>query len=250
MGAKLNKLQLAQEERRARAKLAGQGGNYFRVAEDGEETFRLLETLDEIYGTSAFFHELPALKKKAPPRLEICLDQDENGARTGEECPGCDLNAEDYQDAKRKLVMYANVIWRNATVREKNDKNQYVDTDEKKDQLAIWEIRQSTIQDALSNAEMTYKDLTTRDFVIRRSGTGYDTSYSIQPWTDDEGETKKTPLSAEDKELAEKKKDLTSRIEKKEIKDWGKVAKKKDDDDDGDEADSESPFLKKQRDKS
>lgn len=244
----LSKIKAAQEDRRRKAAASGGGGNFFRVKEDEQEQFRLLETLDEIdSSTSAFFHELEALKKNQPPRLEICLDQDDLGNPIGAECPGCDLNAEDWEVAKRKLVLYANVIWRDAPVRKKNDKsNKYEETGEKKDTLAVWEIRQSTIQDTLVELSLTYKDLTTRDFTIRRRGTGFDTTYTIQPAVNEDGDAVKTPLSDEDKELGEKKPDLTARVAKVKQEDWGKVRSKgKDKDEEGDGKPRSNPFLKR-----
>lgn len=246
--AGLSKLRGAQEERRARAAASGGGGNFFRVPEDGEEQIRILEDIETILTQSAYFHELEPLKPKRPKRLEICLDQDEDGNRIGADCPGCELNAEDYEVARRKLVMYANVLWRNGPVRKKNEKtNKYEDTDEKKDQLAVWEVRQVTIQDALEQAHLTYKDLTTRDFVIKRRGTGFDTTYTLNPATNDEGDAVKTPLTKADKELVEKKPDLTTRIAMKDADDWGKVKKAKSEapDDEDEEEGEESPFLKR-----
>ncbi len=246
----MGKLKQAQEERRARQAAAGSSGNFFRVPEDGEETVRFLETLEEMETNAAYFHEMePVPPKRKYTWFEICLDQDEDGNRIGAECPGCEANSEDWETCKRKLIVYANVIWRDAPVRKKGKDGKWEDTDEKKDQLAVWEIKQSTVQDALGEANVTYKSLTTRDFVIRRRGTGFDTSYSIQPVTNDEGESVKTPLSAEDKELIKGKADLATYIALKDIKDWGKppVSKKEKDEKgggSGGDGNRTNPFLK------
>ncbi len=254
MSERLSKLKAAQEERRAKAAASGGGGgNFFRVKEDSEETIRFLEDIEEILTHSAYFHEMEPQGKKRYGWFEICLDQDEDGNRVGTDCPGCEINAEDWESCKRKLVMYANVIWRDAPIRKKDDKGKYVDTGESKDQLALWEIKQSTVQDALEQAHLTYKQLTTRDFIIRRRGTGFDTTYSINPVTDDEGNSPKTALSKADKELVEGKADLSVRVALKEVEDWGKLPKGKAKSGDGEEDDapegkaSDSPFLNRNK---
>ena len=94
-----------------------------------------------------FFHVLD-------DRLELCEDQDSDCNRIGAECPGCK------SQSRRSFVVCASVFWRGA--------------------LDLWEIRHPAIQDALAVIE----DLTNRDIIIKRRGTGLETTYSILPVED------------------------------------------------------------------
>lgn len=252
----MNKLEKARQDSKERRAGGGGGGSYLKVEEDGEVQIRILDDMAVINTQGAYFHKTPqGFGGRKYGTWEICLDQDEDGNQTGEECPGCERNADDPEEYRRKLVFYANVIWRDAVVRKKDSKtNKWKDTDETADQLAIWEISQDTAQDALYEAELTFKSLTNRDYIVRRRGTGYDTTYSLSPEVDGEGETKKKALTAADKELAEKKSDLTERVAMKSVEDWGVVKKAKGDDDEegkgGKKPKSdaeESPFLNRNK---
>jgi hypothetical protein len=248
----MNKLEKARQDSKERRAKGGAGGNFFKVEEDSEEQIRILDDMAVINTQGAYFHKTPnGFQGRKYGSWEICLDQDEDGNQTGEECPGCERNAEDPEEYRRKLVFYANVIWRNATVRKKDNKTgKWKDTDEKKDQLAVWEISQDTAQDALYDAELTYKSLTNRDYIVRRRGTGFDTTYSLSPEVDEEGETKKKPLSAADKELDEKKADLTEKVAMKSVEDWGVIKKKAEESEGSKKPDSdagESPFLNRNK---
>jgi hypothetical protein len=247
----MERLKKIQEARKSK-KGSGGGGwsNFFYVAEDSKETIRILEDMDEIVtNQQAEFHKLEPLGKSKSPRWEICLDQDPAiGQKIGAECPGCDLNAEDSEEAPARTLYFVNVIWRNAPVREKKG-NKWVDTDKREDQLAVWRVYQFQLQEELENAYETFKSLTNRDFVVKRTGTGYETTYTIQPATNDEGDSVKTPLSDADKELAEKKADLTEKVKLVPLSEWGKVkAKKKDEESKDDSEAAASPFLNRNRD--
>lgn len=246
MSDAMERLKAIQESRKAKK---GSGGgswsNFFRVGEDKKETIRILEDMDEIVANqSAEFHKMEPVGKRKYNWYEICLDQDPSiGQKIGAECPGCDLNAEDPEDCPARVIYYVNVIWRNAPVRKKEGKK-WVETDERADQLAVWEVHQFSLQEELEGAFETFKSLTNRDFVVKRTGTGFDTTYTIQPATNEEGDSVKTPLSDADKELAEKKPDLSEKVKLKPIAEWGKVSEKKKDEDSKDEGEtSKSPFL-------
>lgn len=241
MGGTRERLSAARQEAKAR-KAAGGGTGFFKVKEDGEEQVRILEELDDQSG--AFFHSVETVGQKYP-WWEICLAQD---VQDPDLCPGCAYNLEDGDTCRRQFVLFANVIWRDAPVRKKGDDGKWKDTDELKDQLFVWQISQATAQDALEQADLTYKGITTRDFVIRRRGSGYQTTYSVNPATDDEGESRKTPLSKADKELIEGKKDLEPFVALKEKPEWGvRKTKDKDDKPSGAANAKNSPFLNRNK---
>ena len=100
-------------------------------------------------------------------------------------------------------------------------------------------------------SRITSKSLTNRDFIVKRRGEGFDTTYTLNPVTNDEGDSVKTPLTDADKELAEKKEDLSAKVAHKPIEDWGKQSSgKKDekkDEESGETDASKSPFLNRNR---
>lgn len=225
-----NKFDRAREESKARKASGGGGGtNFLKVPEDDEIQVRVLEDFDEINQQGGYFHRMPnGTGGRKYGFWEICLDQDEEGNMTGEDCPGCEAEADaEDGDYRRRLVFYVNVVWRNQPVRKKNKKGKWEDTDEVADQLALWEVSQETAQNALYDANLTYKSLTNRDFILRRRGDGYDTTYSLNVVTDDDGEPLKKALTKKDKELAEKKPDLSAKVAKKDLEEWGKVKEKR-----------------------
>lgn len=253
MSDAMERLKRIQEERKAKKGSGGGGAwsNFFRVKEDGDETIRILEDMEEIVTKqSAQFHQMPPSGKRKFTWYEICLAVDpDTGQANGADCPGCEFHAEDDQEYRDRNVYFINVIWRDAPVRKKNDKGKWVETDETADQLAVWEVTQLSAQDAVENAFATYKSLTNRDFVVKRRGEGFDTTYTLNPLVNDEGDPVKTPLSDADKELAEKKADLSDKVTLKTYDEWGKTKekKKKDEDDDSSDDASESPFLNRNR---
>lgn len=241
----LDRLRAIQEARKARGG-GGSWSNYFRVGEGKTEVIRILDEFIEqvIPHQTAVFHKTPAGDGAPYGSFEICLAHDpEAGVDTGAPCPGCEKNAEDSSEYWKQHIYYINVIWRNAPVRKKvGDK--WVETDERKDQLAVWQVNQKTLQEAVENAAATYKSITNRDFVITRKGTGRDTTYTMNPAVNEEGDSVKTPLTDADKELAEKKPDLSERVKLPAYEDWGKKrggGKKQEAAADGDTA--KSPFL-------
>lgn len=247
----MNKFERGREESKQRRASGGGGGtNFLKVPDEGEIQIRILEDFDEINVQGGYFHRMPnGTGGRKYGFQEICLDQDEEGNMTGEECPGCEAEAEVEEggDFRRRLVFYVNVIWRDQPVRKKDAKGKWKDTDEVADQLALWEISQESAQNSMYEANLTYKSLTNRDFILRRRGEGYDTTYTLNPVTDDEGETVKKALTKADKELAEKKADLTEKMATKDVAEWGKVKEKKKGKDAPDSETEDSPFLNRNK---
>ena len=161
-------------------------------------TVRFLEEGEDVYGywVHNFSKQDPinGWKTTFP-----CLDQEDTGAN----CPGCEY------DLHRTFRGLINVIWRNAPVYKKDEDERlvkdssgnYIQIDEK-DQIAVWNqgIKVFTM---LGNKDIAYKGLTSRDFVVTRSGTRPDnTVYSVEAADVDGGPQ---PLSEADIELANDK---------------------------------------------
>lgn len=178
----------------------GGGGPYLKLPKKGSSAVvRFLD--DEV--DWVWVHELPKEAGQTYGKTEVCRDQDlETGQRNGEPCPGCD------KEYKRKMSGVVRLIWRDAPVYEEttdekgNKRKNYENVVGNEDQVVKWTVGKMSLEE-LDGTAVTFKGLTTRDFTITRQGTGLDTSYSVQPIVDDEGNTKKTPMSANDKKLAE-----------------------------------------------
>jgi hypothetical protein len=167
---------------------------YLSLPSSGDAaTVRFLEQGDDVF--SYYVHEVGDYKTKIP-----CLDQEDEGAS----CPGCT------HQFPRKLKGLINVIWRNAPVYERDEDDRFVKEGNNKivkghkDQIAVWE-QGVTVFNALGAKDVAYKGISSRDFVITRSGVKRDTSYSIEPADVDGGPQ---PPSDDDKKLAKDKYDL------------------------------------------
>lgn len=195
------------------------GGNFtskrFLKIGDGEDAVvRFLEQGDEV--VSAWFHNVDIGRKF--PVLVPCIDQDaETGERVGKECPGCESNDKD--EAKRRFKSVLNVIWRNAPVYEVDSEGK---TDWKsvvgyEDTVVLWQPGIEVSED-LNMLDEDYNGLSSRDFKIRRRGSGLDTKYSVSPANPDGGAS---PMSDEDKALAENKYDLNEIVTPEPYDKWG-----------------------------
>lgn len=215
------------------------GGNftskkYLRLPGDGDKaTVRFLESGDEV--TSAWMHIVPHPKVQWGIKIP-CIDQDsETGERIGKDCPGCEA------ELPRKFSGVINLIWRDAPVYDTNDEgkpnfNKVVGNE---DQVVIWQSGIETFEE-LQIQDETY-GLDTRDFVVRRRGTGKNTSYSVLAV--DGGPTE---LSKSDKELASEKYDLNEIVEPPAYEVWGKRGSSSEEQEE-DTPVRESPFANRRR---
>jgi hypothetical protein len=220
-----SRFQRAAQEREERRAASGGGKFFFKPSPEGA-TIRFLEDLPEIEANqSRSFHKMPPQGKRKYAWWEVCLDQDEDGRRTGDPCPGCEANEEEWGSFPRSERGFVNIIWRDAPVTKKGKDGKRETTDETKDQVAVWNFPQ-TVGEKLYELHLAFKDLTSRDFVVKRTGTGFDTVYSIQPWTDSEGDSSKRPMSDEDLALAAEKTDFSADVSLKKYEDWGKAPEK------------------------
>jgi hypothetical protein len=219
------------------------GGNftsrkYLRLPNDGDKaTVRFLESGDEV--NSAWMHVVPHPKFQWGIKIP-CLDQDpETGERIGKDCPGCEAN--DGRGYPRKFQGFINLIWYDAPVYETNEDgkvnfNKIVGNE---DQVVIWQSGVETFEE-LQIQDETY-GLDTRQFVVRRRGTGKNTSYSVLAV--DGGPTE---MSKSDKALAEDKYDLNELITPPAYEVWGKRGSSEDESEEQTPV-RESPFANRRR---
>ena len=193
---------------------------WFKLGSGDSATVRFLEQGDEV--NWAWVHDVPAEGRDYPIKV-VCRDQDEEGRRIGESCPGCEL------DLKRSFRGVVNLIWRNGG-------------EDNEDIVAIWIAGPRVFVDTLDPLETAYRGLASRDFVVTRRGERLDTTYSILPADPDGGAQ---PLSAADKKLAKDKHDLTYYVEPPAYDEWGRQKKKQSEGQTTFEPTSESPFKRR-----
>lgn len=212
-------------EKQAKARAASRDKKWLHLG-DGDEVVLRMFPPDEFF-KDGHVHRVPMEGKggkKFYPDI-MCLDQDE----TGEPCPGCK------DDLQRRYKFWVPVI-----VRDYQE-----DTDSKAaDTVVIWSGG-ITIAKQL-NKLAKKRDLTKRDLVVSRSGSGKDdTEYDID-WEDEED----IPYSAKDKKLMEGAPDLKRYTEIREFDDFYKSFSDSDDDSDEDvatKARKQNPFGKKKK---
>jgi hypothetical protein len=228
----------------ARKNSSGGGGPLWLKVGDGESvTVRFLEQGEDVKW--AWCHEVPQAGQQWP-RLVVCRDQDEAGQQSGEPCPGCEANY------KRKFQGWINVIWRDAPVfeREKPEPGKTFGRMKKgpdgrliqqgtEDQVAVWQAGVVVFEE-LDGKDVTYKGLTSRDFVIKRRGTGMATKYTIEPADPDAGPV---VMSSNDKKLAEGKQDLTGKVSPEPYDSWGKTGEQREQQQDKLSPADTSPFM-------
>lgn len=82
-------IRAAAEDIQERKNAGGGGGrNYFKLAPGESAVVRFLEQGDEV--NFAWMHKLPPKGDRAFGGWVVCRDQDETGAPSGDDCPGCD----------------------------------------------------------------------------------------------------------------------------------------------------------------
>lgn len=175
---------------------------FFKLDSGSSAQVRFLEQGEEV--NWAWVHEIPVEGKPFGTKV-VCRDQDEEGRRIGEACPGCE------QDLKRSFRGVINLIWRGGG-------------EEGEDINAVWIAGPRVFVDTLDPLETAYRGLGSRDFTVTRKGAKLDTSYIVLPADPDAGAV---PLSAADKELAKSKADLGYYVEAPAYSDWGRAKQKK-----------------------
>jgi hypothetical protein len=203
------------EERKA----AAQDGDfpqrvYFKLEPGKSADVRFLEQGDQVQW--AWVHPLDP--DNFMSNKVVCRDQDEEGRRDGTDCPGCE------RDLPRKFRGVINLINRETN------------------QVETWIAGPTIFVDILDDLDSTYKGLSSRDFKVKRRGSGRDTTYSILP-ADPEGGSE--PLSKSDEKLIEEKPDLSWFVTPPSYEEWGKEKKKKKDTSDH-QPSERSPFRRKQ----
>lgn len=187
------------EQRKGGQAQRGPGALYFRLQDGDETVVRFLEQDDDI--TWCWMHEVP-VEGRAWGRPSPCLDQQ----RDGTPCPGCE------RDMPRKFTGYINLIWEDAPVFKRDDSGRIVRDSTgdpvitgTKPQVAIWSSGIRLFEE-LDEINANYKGLMSRRFKVKRKGSRLDTKYIIVPEDIDAGPQ---DLSADEKELASSKFDLT-----------------------------------------
>ncbi len=235
MGQGFTKIKKAIAESKARQS-AGGGGSFTRKfrLDDGEEGIvRFLEEGDEVQSYYGHYVKVGKYSRWIP-----CRDQDmESGDRIGEDCPGCEAGE------ARKLRVPLNVIWRNGPLFEKGDDGtiDWNTPSDHADHVCIWEVGRE-VSDDLAGIQDDYNGIDSRDFKVKRNGSGLATKYTIRP-ADVDGGAK--PLSKADEALASEKYDLNLVTAPPAYETWGKPFKKKEDEDNT--PSEASAFLKKRR---
>lgn len=176
-----------------------------------------------------------------------CLDQQGNGDVP---CPGCELNEQDDEKARRSQMFFVNVIWRDAPVFERDENGKVKRDDdnnaviEKYEDTVAWWSKGYNVAKTLNKLDEKYGGINSRDFTIKREGTEFETTYDIDPLTDKSGNlVKKSGLSAADKKLAADRADLNELIQPPAYEDFflsaGAAAANKEED--GEEKPSRKP---------
>lgn len=163
---------------------------------------RFLEQGDEV--ECAWMHEYKQTGKQRS-FFTPCLDQKGEGTP----CPGCE------QGIKQTFKGYINVIWRNSPQLErdadgraiKNEQGQYK-VSGYADEVVVW-VQGITVFEDLADKDIKYRGLCTRDFEVRRRGSGLNTKYVIDPVLDDQGNANAVPMNEGDQRLAAQKHDVT-----------------------------------------
>jgi hypothetical protein len=219
----------------------GGGGLYLKLPKSGDSAVVRLAVKEPDW---LWVHDLPKPAGQNYQKVEACRDQDlETGARNGEPCPGCD------KEYRRKMQGTIPLIWRDAPVYEEvddgrgNKKKNYENVVGYEDQVVKWTVGKVILEE-LDGKAATYKDLTSRDFKITRSGTGLDTTYNIEPVVNEEGDPVKTPLSENDVKLIEEAPKIEFKIPS--FNEWNKSGSNKGESSAPSSAADPSPFRKRQ----
>lgn len=192
----------AELESRKNTTQRGPGALYFRLQDGDETVVRFLEQDDDI--AWCWMHEVP-VEGRAWGRPTPCLDQQKDGSP----CPGCE------RDMPRKFTGYINLIWDDAPLFKRDETGRIVRDSTgdpvvtgTKPQVAIWSSGIRLFEE-LDEINANYKGLMSRKFKVKRKGSRLDTKYLISPEDIDAGPQE---MTAEEKELAANKFDLTEFI--------------------------------------
>lgn len=235
-----NKHQVAVEQRRAEAQAAfGPKADYFGLAGGQIAAVRFLEQGTDIAWASV--HKIPVEGRQYGQDM-LCLDQSDNGTP----CPFCQSEHKGIRG--RSTKGYYNLIWRGGPAFQQANQqilanNQQLiqsgqppsptwtlgpvykrnewgspERDAQKnpvvlgyaDTVFLWKASK-TVHDQLMGKDGAYGGLMSRDFTVRRQGSGKeDTVYFVEPLDVNSGAV---PLSQEDQALAAEKYDLDKFIE-------------------------------------
>lgn len=195
-----------------RAAAQGSGALWLKLEDKEVAVVRFLEQGDDIFWAN--MHDVPVEGRKWPDNVP-CMSDEEDGDPS--ECPGCD------KELKRSFKGYINLIWRDAPVFKRDEKKKIVKDKDgdpivtgHKDQIAILSsgIR---LFEQLDEVDDNFGGLMSRDFKIKRRGSGLDTKYTINPADPDGGAQK---MSKADNELADEKYDLNDYTKPPSREDW------------------------------
>jgi hypothetical protein len=170
--------------------------SWFRLDEEESARVRFLEPGQDL--AWAWCHELPGLGRPFG-KFVACRDQNDEGASTGEACPGCE------RILPRTRKGWVNVIWRGVPAAGDNDR------------LAVWSSGILVLR-TLARLDEEYGDLTSRDFIVTRHGLGLRTRYTIQPVNPTAGPV---AMSEADMKLASAKVDFTPYVTPLPYDIWG-----------------------------
>ena len=217
MGRGFSGVKAASQDINDRKNAGGSGGRlYFKLGDNEVANVRFLEEGEDVKW--AWVHELQPEAGRLVGDKIPCRAYDDEGSFTGEDCPGCD------QQLKRTFQGAINIIWRDAPVFQRDAESKLIKENGKvvvvgqEDQVAVW-VAGITVFDDLAETDAKYKGLKSRDFSVKRTGTGFNTKYRVDPADVDSGPQ---AMSKNDEKLAEDKYDLASYVEKPSYDTWGK----------------------------
>ncbi len=173
---------------------------FFSIQSGQTAVVRFLEEGDDIHWAHAHAVQAP---NRQYPDWYASRNQTEDLAG-GPACPLVEAGL------KRGFRGWINVIWRDAPSYRRDNDGKLVKPKEvvgTEDQVAIWEGG-ITLFNKLAEVDARFKGLSSRDFEIKKTGTGVTTAYEVWP-VDMEGGAK--PMSDADKELAASKPDLSKK---------------------------------------
>jgi hypothetical protein len=189
--------QETKEQQRVAQGAASIKADYFAIAGGTFAVVRFLEQGPQL--TFADVHRIPIEGRQYPSDF-ICLDNSDDGTH----CPGC----QSANDKVRRRVTkgFVNLIWRDGPVYERNEYGSPKKVDGKvvitgrADGVFLWKCSSEVFAELVAKDDK-YKGLSSRDFEIRRTGSGMqDTKYAIDPADVDGGPQ---PMSIADMALAE-----------------------------------------------
>jgi hypothetical protein len=211
MGRGFGGVEDASKEVNERRQAAGGFVPRFRLAGGETATVRFLEEGDDVHW--AWVAQMPPRGNQRFGDYEPTRDQKKDGSTP---CP--------LAENKVPLMFrgWINLIWRDAPVYKRNAEGRMVKDpsgkyviEGRKDGVFIWEAG-ITVFEELAALDRAFKGLCSRDFQVRRIGSDQTTRYGIIPANPDGGPQ---DMSANDKELASKKHDLTPFVTPKSYED-------------------------------